>query len=137
MATTYPTSPQVTTREYEVWELLAHGASYGDMCRILHISQNTLKHYVTFLLRRVGVTSANELIVVWYGGDLLRRPQPEIEPSRERPRTLKETTTTFPTRGLCDRATSLTTEKRAARAAAHPWHSGRLPVRGDVLPSHD
>jgi len=133
----YPTSYKVTPREYEVWELLAHGATYSDIAHALHgptgahLSLQTVKNYIGFLLRRVGVQSSAELIVVWYGGELLRPPTPEVEPPRQRPTSLKEKTTLFSTRGARVRATGLTDEERAARTAAHPWRHGALPLRDD------
>ena len=138
----YPTSPRVTPREYEAWELLAHGASYQDVARLLRgptgapLSQDTVKNLVMSLLRRVGVTSTNELIVVWYGGELLRQPQTEIQPTRrqDRPTPLKERTTLFPTRAA-RRASLPSDEERQARREAHPWRHAQLRPRGDVLPT--
>jgi len=136
----YPTSYKVTPREYEVWELLAHGASYNDIAHTLHgptgahLSLQTVKNIIGLLLRRVGVQSSAELIVVWYGGELLRPPTPEVEPSRRHePRPLKEKTTLFPT-AAARKAAMGSDEERAARHAAHPWRHGALPPRDDVPP---
>lgn len=143
MSIPYPTSYKVSPREYEVWELLAHGATYGNIASILHgptgthLSIQTVKDHVDLLLRRVGVQSSAELIVVWYGGELLRPPTPEVEPSRRHePRPLKEKTTLFPTAAARQAALG-SDEERAARATAHPWRHATLPPRGDVLPTHE
>jgi len=135
----YPTSYKVTPREYEVWELLAHGASYNDIAHTLHgptgahLSLQTVKNIIGLLLRRVGVQSSAELIIVWYGGELLRPPTPEVEPPRQRPTSLKEKTTLFPT-AAARKAAMGSDEERAARHAAHPWRHGALPPRDDVPP---
>ena len=139
----YPTSYKVSPRQYEIWELIAHGATHRDIARLLAtpsghpLSLETVNKHIGLLIRRVGVTSSLELAVVWYDGDLLRPPQPEIEPPRQRPTSLKEKTTLFSTRGARVRATGLTDEERAARTAAHPWRHGALPPRGDMLPAHE
>jgi len=132
----YPTSYKVSPRQYEIWELIAHGATHGDIARLLvtssgrPLSVQTVRKHIGQLIRRVGVTSSLELAVVWYDGDLLRPPQPEIEPPRQRPTSLKEKTTLFST-AAARKAAMGSDEERAMRHAAHPWRHGALPPRGD------
>jgi len=135
----YPTSYRVSPREYEVWELVAHGASYTDIARILGITMHTVKNHTSTLLRVVGVQSSLELAVVWFGGDLLRPLHPEFDLPRipDRATPLVEKVTLFPTHGACTHATGLTADERAARTAAHPWRHRMALPRGDVLPARD
>ena len=145
MANPYPTSVRVSPREYEVWELIAHGASYGDLCHYLRgptgqpLSQQTVKGHVTQLLRRVGVATSLELCVVWYGGALLYHVEPRLDPSCSGPRTRPHTREhpRYPTAGVADRATALTIEEREARVLAHPWRRTMIQPRGDRVLSHD
>jgi len=145
MANPYPTLVRVSPREYEVWELIAHGASYGDLRHYLRgptgqpLSQDTVKNHVTQLLRRVGVSTSLELCVVWYGGALLHHAEPRLDPGRGGPKTLPESRPHphYPTTGVADRATTLTIEEREARALAHPWRRTMVKPRGDRVLSHD
>lgn len=145
MANPYPTTVRVTPREYQVWELIAHGASYRDMRHLLRgptgqpLSQQTVKNNVTQLLRRVGVTSSLELCVVWYGGTLLHPAVPRIDPPRGHTPapSPNQAHSLYPTAGVADRATALTIEEREACALAHPWRRTMVKPRGDRVLSHD
>ncbi len=123
----YPTRYRVTPREYEVWELLAHAASYKDVARVLGLKYYTVKDYITTLYRKVGVLTVGELIVVWYGGELLRDPVSEVvERARAvQPTPLKERATLFPTGHARQQATG----------EPHPWRRDMVTPRGDVLPA--
>lgn len=125
----YPTQYRVTAREYEVWELVAHAASYKDVARVLGLSYHTVKSNITMLCRKVGVQTAAELIVVWYGGELLRDPASEVveRASAVQPTPLEERAALFPT-GHARR-------QAAGDPAEHPWRRQALPPRSIKVPS--
>jgi len=126
----YPTTYEVTPCEFEVWELLAAGATHSDVAAHIRgpdgkrLSPRTINNHVTRLLHKVGVDSALQLVVVWYGGDLLHPARPRVEqPTPAPPRPLAERHTLFPTRGARGKATGLSEEEHAARRLTHPWRA--------------
>lgn len=53
----------VTAREYEVLKLISEGKRGREICLTLDISESTLKTHKSNLMRKLNVSSANELIL--------------------------------------------------------------------------
>jgi DNA-binding NarL/FixJ family response regulator len=58
------TTPQLTTREHEVLQLLAHGSSNKAVAKELDISVRTVETHRLSLRRKLGVDSASELLKI-------------------------------------------------------------------------
>jgi len=58
-----PTMPQLTEREEEVARLLIQGHSNRDIGRRLHISDGTVRNYVSLIYSKLGVSSRGKAIV--------------------------------------------------------------------------
>jgi DNA-binding NarL/FixJ family response regulator len=53
----------LTPREWEVIELFSHGATYGEVARMLGISVNTVREHVRHLYQKLHVCSKTEAVV--------------------------------------------------------------------------
>jgi two-component system invasion response regulator UvrY len=53
---------RLSTREFEVFRLLAEGMNIDDIANILNISQKTAANYQTLLKQKLGITNAVELV---------------------------------------------------------------------------
>jgi two-component system nitrate/nitrite response regulator NarL len=67
-----PLHSRLTTREWEIVELLAEGASTRQMAERLVLSQTTIYTHVKSLLRKLGVHSRRDVVVA---ANLLRREE--------------------------------------------------------------
>ena len=56
-------SAGLTTRELEVVSVIVEGASNRDIAHLFSISENTVKHHLTRIFEKVGVSSRLELVV--------------------------------------------------------------------------
>ena len=64
------TLPTLTPREKEILELLGEGMSNQAIAQQTGLSENTVKHYMTPLLQKLGVRNRTEAAL------LVRRPVP-------------------------------------------------------------
>lgn len=53
---------QLTTREFEVFRLLAEGTQISDIAKILNIGHKTVANYQTLLKQKLGINSPVELV---------------------------------------------------------------------------
>lgn len=53
---------QLTERETEIMQLIYFGATYQNAAEALYISKNTIKHHITSMYGKIGVSSKMELI---------------------------------------------------------------------------
>ena len=67
VSATSAATPQLTTREHEVLQLLAHGRSNKLVARELDISVRTVEAHRLSLRRKLGVDSASELLKIAVG----------------------------------------------------------------------
>jgi DNA-binding NarL/FixJ family response regulator len=51
----------LTPRQYEVLKILASGGTNREVARILSVSQDTVKHHITKILDKTGMSSRVEL----------------------------------------------------------------------------
>lgn len=58
------THPKLSPREVEVLRMLAHGASTDQIAEMLHIARETVRNHVRSILRKLGVHSRLEAIMV-------------------------------------------------------------------------
>ncbi|WP_128376173.1 LuxR C-terminal-related transcriptional regulator [Streptomyces cavernae] len=66
--------PTLTSREREIFDLIAAGMSNGEVAQALVLSEKTVKFHVSNLLRKLGVRSRAQAIVrAWDGGVLAGR----------------------------------------------------------------
>jgi DNA-binding NarL/FixJ family response regulator len=73
----------LTTKEWEILALLAHGSSNAQLARRLHRSTKTIDHHVSAILEKLGVRSRTEAVaaafalgVIPVGNDLPASPRP-------------------------------------------------------------
>ena len=59
-----PAFPSLTEREHDVLDALASGASNPDIARRLHLSDKTVRNYVSTILTKLAVTTRAEAIVL-------------------------------------------------------------------------
>ena len=52
----------LTTKEWEILSLLAHGTSNAQLARRLHRSTKTIDHHVSAILEKLGVRSRTEAV---------------------------------------------------------------------------
>lgn len=69
-----PTQPDLTPRESEVMELLAHGDSYRDIGARLHLGERTIETYRRRIADKLGVRSRAELVDYALQHGLVRAP---------------------------------------------------------------
>lgn len=62
---------KLTTREFEIFRLLAEGKVVEDISTILNIGQKTVSNYQTILKQKLGVTSPVELVRLAIKYDLI------------------------------------------------------------------
>jgi DNA-binding NarL/FixJ family response regulator len=78
--TAQPTSPEaakiatLTAREREVIALIGEGLKNRDIAARLHISETTVRHYLTGIFAKLEVTDRLELVVYAYRHGLIRLP---------------------------------------------------------------
>jgi DNA-binding CsgD family transcriptional regulator len=53
---------ELSPREREITELIAHGVGTGEIARSLHLSTHTVRGYVKAVFEKVGVSSRGELV---------------------------------------------------------------------------
>ncbi|MFF4402308.1 LuxR C-terminal-related transcriptional regulator [Streptomyces sp. NPDC001480] len=58
-----PQEPALTSREREIFDLIAAGMSNGEVARALVLSEKTVKFHVSNLLRKLGVRNRAQAIV--------------------------------------------------------------------------
>ncbi len=56
--------PELTDREYDVLDALAAGTANADIARHLHLSDKTVRNYVSTILTKLGVPTRAEAIVL-------------------------------------------------------------------------
>jgi DNA-binding NarL/FixJ family response regulator len=72
----------LTTKEWEILALLAHGSSNAQLARRLHRSTKTIDHHVSAILEKLGVRSRTEAVAAAFAlgvipvGNLPTPPQP-------------------------------------------------------------
>jgi two-component system, NarL family, nitrate/nitrite response regulator NarL len=72
-ATGNPQTPRranLTEREDQIFRLLGEGLNNQEISQRLGLSENTVKHYITPLLHKLGVRNRTEAALVANGGDL-------------------------------------------------------------------
>lgn len=62
MSGDYDPVQQLSTREFEVFRLLAEGIGIDDIAKNLNISQKTAANYQTIIKQKLGITNAVELV---------------------------------------------------------------------------
>jgi DNA-binding NarL/FixJ family response regulator len=78
-----PTPPkefvELTTREQEVFRLIANGLSNTEIARELYISDTTVKTHITHILQKLNLRDRVQAVVVAYQtGILARDPEPPV-----------------------------------------------------------
>jgi DNA-binding NarL/FixJ family response regulator len=68
---TDPARPALSTRELEVLQLLADGASNPDIGKTLYISRRTAEHHVEHILAKLEVTSRTAAVAYALTHELL------------------------------------------------------------------
>jgi DNA-binding CsgD family transcriptional regulator len=58
----------LSTRERQVYALLAAGATDGEICRELHVQRQTVKNHILRIREVIGPYNRTELSVLWHGG---------------------------------------------------------------------
>jgi two-component system, NarL family, nitrate/nitrite response regulator NarL len=67
-----PTGANLTQREQQIFDLLRRGLSNQAIASHLGLSENTVKHYITPLMHKLGVRNRTEAAVLAKGGELDR-----------------------------------------------------------------
>jgi DNA-binding NarL/FixJ family response regulator len=72
-----PADLGLTQRQVEVLALMMQGKSNKAICRVLHLSESTVKNHVAAILKALNVTNRTEAVmaVVEHGWDLDRPPR--------------------------------------------------------------
>lgn len=68
----------LTRRELEVLKLLARGHSNGELARLLHIGEGTVKTHVARILAKLGLRDRLQAVVLVYESGLVR-PQSDLQ----------------------------------------------------------
>ena len=64
-----PDSPDLTSREKEILQVMARGLSNDDIAEELHLAESTIRKHATNIYRKLGVDSAREAIAwAWQNG---------------------------------------------------------------------
>jgi two-component system, NarL family, nitrate/nitrite response regulator NarL len=63
-------SANLTEREDQIFRLLGEGLNNQEISQRLGLSENTVKHYITPLLHKLGVRNRTEAALVANGGDI-------------------------------------------------------------------
>ena len=64
-----PDSPDLTSREKEILQVMARGLSNDEIAEELHLAESTIRKHATNIYRKLGVDSAREAIAwAWQNG---------------------------------------------------------------------
>jgi DNA-binding NarL/FixJ family response regulator len=68
--------PELSKREREVLELLCEGAGTAEIAKRVFLSQVTVRRHISTILRKVGVSSREELVRLARDGESVANPRP-------------------------------------------------------------
>jgi two-component system, NarL family, nitrate/nitrite response regulator NarL len=68
-----PTGASLTQREQQIFDLLRDGLSNLEIAKRLGLSENTVKHYITPLMHKLGVRNRTEAALLARTGQLTQR----------------------------------------------------------------